>query len=87
MSASMFQGEGDFMKTVGRAMKTHLPQETAARIRNDSGRIGALKQGSVGPTMSDMQIMQQNERKQHEDTYRYEHGHNDGSAPGWRSSF
>ncbi len=50
-------------------------------------RIGALKQGSMGPVLSDLQVMQQNERKQHEQNYIYEHGHNDGSAPGWRSSF
>lgn len=50
-------------------------------------RVAALKQGSVGPTMSDLQFMQQNERKQHEDTYIYENGHNDGSAQGYRGSF
>lgn len=51
------------------------------------GPVVALNKGSVGPTLSDLQFMQQNERKQHEQTYIYENGHNDGSAPGWRSSF
>ena len=64
------------MSTVGEKMKTRLP-----------GPIAALKQGSNGPTMSDLQFMQSNERKQHEDTYRYEHGHNDGSAPLGEASF
>ena len=68
---SLFQGEGGFVSTVGRKNKLQ----------------GALKQGSFGPTMSDMQFMQENERKQHEQTYIYENGHNDGSAPGWESSF
>lgn len=66
MTASMFQGEGNQMSAVGREMKTRLP-----------GPIRALKQGSVGPTMSDLQVMQDNERKQHEQNYIYEHGHND----------
>lgn len=38
--------------------------------------VVALKQGSNG-VMSDLQLMLHNERKQHEDKYRYEHGHND----------
>lgn len=84
---AMYQGEGQYVSAVGREMKTHLPQETSVKIANDTGRFRALKQGSVGSTMSDLQFMQQNERKQHEDTYRYEHGHNDGGEPGWRSSF
>lgn len=67
---AMYQGEGAPISEAGAEMKTHLPQEISARI-------AALKQGSVGPTMSDLQFMQQNERKQHEDTYRYENGHND----------
>lgn len=76
MAASMFQGEGGHMSTVGREMKTRL-----------SGPIAALKQGSVGTTMSDLQFMQHNERKQHEQNYIYEHGHNDGSAPLGTPSF
>lgn len=66
MTASMFQGEGGYMSPVGEEMKTHLP-----------GQTPALKQGSEGPTMSDMQFMAENERKQHEDVYKYEYGHND----------
>lgn len=84
---AMFQGEGGYMSAVGSKMKTHLPQETSEKIRNATGRYNALKQGSVGPTMSDMQIMQQNERKQHQQAYEYEHGHNDGSAPLGNPSF
>jgi hypothetical protein len=72
----MFQGEGDYMSTVGEEMKTHLP-----------GPVPALKQGSVGRTTSDLQFMMDNEQKQHEDTYRYAHGHNDGSAPLGQPSF
>lgn len=83
----MFQGQIQPMQAVGEKMKTHLPEETAARIRNQSGRFGALKQGSAGPTQSDMQLMQQNEKKQHQQTYLYEHGHNDGSAPLGTPSF
>ena len=56
------------MSTVGEEMKTHLP-----------GMTPAMKQGSEGPVMSDLQFMQNNERKQHEQNYIYEHGHNDGS--------
>lgn len=82
---ALFQGKGDFVS--GPKKKTHLPQETSDRIRNQYGRIGALKSGSVGPTYSDMQIMQQNERKQHQQAYLYEHGHNDGSAPLGTPSF
>jgi hypothetical protein len=39
--------------------------------------IQALKQGSVGKTMSDLEFMQSNERKQHQQAYIYEYGHND----------
>ena len=87
MTASMYQDGRGYMSSVGQEMKTHLPQETAARTRNATGRFGALKQGSIGPTLSELEIMQQSERKQHQQNYNYEHGHNDGSAPGWRSSF
>lgn len=76
MTASMFQGEGSYTSVVGQNRKGHLP-----------GQTPALKQGSEGPTKSDLQFMQDNERKQHEQTYIYENGHNDGSAPGYRSSF
>lgn len=71
MTASMFQGEGQYTDVVGAPTKP----------------IAALSQGSQGVTMSDLQLMQQNERKQHEQAYIYENGHNDGSAPGWEASF
>lgn len=87
MTASMFQGESDYMSAVGEEMKTHLPQSVAAQEANNRGRIAAFKQGSVGPTMSDMQVMMENERKQHQDAYRYAHGHNDGSSPLGNPSF
>lgn len=64
------------MSAVGEEMKTRLP-----------GPVAALKQGSVGPVMSDLQRMQRDERKQHEQNYIYEHGHNDGSAPLGKPSF
>lgn len=67
MTASMFQGEGGYTSVVGEKPKGNLPHPP----------IQALKQGSVGPVMSDMQFMADNERKQHEQTYIYEHGHND----------
>jgi len=76
MSASLYQGSGDFMDVVGSKVRGSLPKA-----------VGALKQGSQGPTMSDLQMMQQNERKQHEQAYLYEHGHNDGSAPLGTPSF
>lgn len=63
MTASMFTGEGGYQSVVGEKMKTHLPKP-----------IAALKQGSNGPTMSDLQFEMENERKQHEDSYRYAHG-------------
>lgn len=87
MSASMYQGSGQPMSAVGERMKTKLPQEVAAKLRNTQGRFGALSQGSVGPTMSDLQRMQADERKQHQQAYEYEHGHNDGSAPLGKPSF
>lgn len=65
MSGSMYQGEGMFMDVVGNNLKGRLPRPVA------------LKQGSEGPTMSDLQFMQSNERKQHEQNYIYENGHND----------
>jgi hypothetical protein len=77
MTSSMFQGEGGYTSVVGENPKGQLPHPP----------IQALKQGSIGPTMSDLQFMQSNERKQHEDTYKYEFGHNDGSAPLGTPSF
>jgi len=41
------------------------------------GPVKALKQGSVGPVMSDLQNMLHTERKQHQEAYGYQHGHND----------
>lgn len=76
MSASLYQGSGDYTPVVGENINTRL-----------GGPIAALKQGSVGPVMSDMQLMQQNERKQHEQNYIYENGHNDGSTPLGTPSF
>lgn len=63
---AMFSGEKRGMDVVGSGMNGTLPSP-----------IQAFKQGSVGNVMSDMQLMAQNERKQHEDTYKYEYGHND----------
>ena len=47
--------------------------------------IQALKQGSVGQVMSDLQRMMHDEQRQHMD--RYQNGHNDGSAPLGEPSF
>ena len=77
MIANMFQGEGGYMSAVGKKMKTRLP-----------GPVAALKQGSVGEVMSDMQFMLENERKQHEDAYRYAHGsHASDNVPLGKASF
>jgi len=66
---AMFQGEGGYTPMVGQKMQTHLP-----------GMTPALEQGSEGKTMSDLQVMMENERKQHEQSYIYQNGHNDGSS-------
>ena len=66
MSANLYQGSGQHTSSVGERMKTRL-----------AGPIAALKQGSGGPVMSDLQVMQADERKQHQQAYIYEHGHND----------
>ncbi len=72
MTASMFQGEGGYTSVVGEKPK----------------RIAALKQGSVGPTMSDLQFEMENERKQHQQAYEYEHGsHSDDNLPLGKASF
>ena len=65
--SAMLDGQGTSQQVVGEKTSGQLPHPP----------IQALSQGSVGPTMSDMQFMMNNERKQHEDTYRYEFGHND----------
>lgn len=86
MTASMFQGEGGYMSAVGEEMKTHLPGPVP-KLMNDRGRIGALQKGSVGPTMSDLEFMMENERKQHQQSYNYAHGHNDDNIPLGKASF
>lgn len=54
------------MQMVGQEMQGQLPKP-----------IAAMSQGSAGPVMSDMQMMQNDERRQHEQNYIYENGHND----------
>ena len=77
MMASMFQGEGGYTSVVGEQANGKLPQP-----------VMAMKQGSQGPTMSDMQFMMENERKQHEDAYRYAHGsHASDNVPLGQASF
>jgi hypothetical protein len=85
MTASMFQGEGGYTSVVGQKMKGKLP---GPNEMNAQGRIGALKEGSVGPTMSDMQFMMENERKQHQQAYNYQHGsHANDNIPLGKASF
>ncbi len=67
MTAAMFQGEGGYTSVVGEKVRGRLPHPP----------IQALKQGSFGSTRSDLQEMMENERKQHEEQYRYANGHND----------
>lgn len=86
MTASMFQGEGGYMSAIGEEMKTRLPGPVP-ELMNDNGRFAALKQGSVGPTMSDLEFMMENERKQHQQGYNYAHGHNDDNTPLGKASF
>ena len=69
MTASMFQGEGGYQSVVGEKRKGHL-----------GGPVHALKEGSVGPTMSDLQFEMENERKQHETAYKYSHGSHSGET-------
>jgi hypothetical protein len=73
----MFQGEGGYQSVVGPKTKAKLPGPA----------IEPLIQGQPNKPKSDMQVMQENERRQHEQTYIYEHGHNDGSAPLGKGSF
>lgn len=63
---AMFQGEGTPMAAVGGMFQGQMPKPVAA-----------MSQGSEGPVMSDMQMMQNDERRQHEQNYIYENGHND----------
>lgn len=77
MTANLYQGSGDHMSAVGQKMKGRLP-----------GPVRALKQGSDGPTMSDLQFQMENERKQHEDAYRYARGsHASDNVPLGEASF
>lgn len=77
MTASMFQGEGGFQSVVGPETKAKLPGPA----------IQPLIQGQSNRPMSDLQTMQEDERKRHEQTYIYEHGHNDGSSALGKGSF
>lgn len=86
MNSHMYHGHGMPTAVVGQKMKTRLSGPNP-ELANDRGRLAALKQGSVGPTMSDLQFMLENERKQHQQAYNYAHGHNDGSAPLGKPSF
>lgn len=77
MAGDMYQANGRHMSAVGEEMKTKLP-----------GPNFALQQGSFGPTMSDLQFEMENERKQHEDSYRYSHGsHASDNVPLGKPSF
>ena len=77
---AMFQGHGDYHEVVGKRLKGMLPESFS--------RIEALKQGSEGAVKSDLQVMLENERKQHEDNYRYEQGNNSGgNLPLGKASF
>lgn len=65
---------------------------TASMFQGEGGYTSVVGQNPHGhlpqpAVKSDMQVMQDNERKQHEQTYIYEHGHNDGSAPLGKGSF
>jgi len=72
MTASMFQGEGDYTQVVGQKPLGKMPKPP----------IQALEQGSEGNVMSDLQNMMENERKQHEDMFKYANGHNDHGLGG-----
>lgn len=66
MTASMFQGEGGIQGVVGPKTKAKLPGPA----------IQPILSGQINKPMSDLQVMLQNERKQHEQNYIYEQGHN-----------
>lgn len=87
MTASMYQGHGQSQSVVGEKMHGSLPKRVS-EMANAQGRFGALKEGSVGPTMSDLQFEMENERKQHEDSYRYANGsHASDNVPLGNASF
>lgn len=64
---AMFQGEGGYQSVVGPKTKAKLPGPA----------IQPLISGQVDKPKSDLQVMQDDERKRHEQTYIYENGHND----------
>lgn len=73
----MFSTSSMNMSAVGSQMKTRL-----------AGPVAALKQGSVGPTMSDLQFEMENERKQHQQAYNNQNGSHVGeSVPLGKASF
>lgn len=87
MTSSMYQGHGQHQDVVGSKRTGHLPVRDSLLL-NARGRIEALKQGSVGDTMSDMQRMMSEEQKQHQQTYNYAHGsHRDDNLPLGEPSF
>jgi hypothetical protein len=64
MTASLFQGGSMPMQVVGEKAMGHLPQP-------------AIHAQQTSDTMSDLQTMLANEKKQHEQAYIYANGHND----------
>ena len=68
-------------------MNANMFQSNRGMQQVGGGKTPALKQGSVGETMSDLQFMLHNERKQHEEAYRYEHGRNGEQNPLGEASF
>jgi len=74
---AMFQGEGGLQSVVGPKTKAKLPGPA----------IQPVLQGQINKPMSDLQVMQADEKKRHEQTYIYEHGHNDGSSALGKGSF
>lgn len=77
MTASMFQGEAGYQSVVGPETKAKLPGPA----------IQPISSGQFNKPKSDLQTMQDNERRQHEQTYIYENGHNDGSSELGNGSF
>ena len=67
MTASMFQREGGLQSVVGPKTKAKLPGPA----------IQPILQVQINRPKSDLQTMQDDERRQHEQTYIYENGHND----------
>lgn len=67
MTASLYQGGHGYTPVVGQNPHGKLPHPP----------IQAMKQGSKGPVLSDLQNMMKDEQERHMDTYRYANGHND----------